>query len=441
MAAEHKDREPDLETVMALRDVFGRAWFRRTWIIQEIAASQSAVVVCGPRAIPWVSVRNACIQIERVINAAANKSLYLGSGFQHFHFLNEIIDLGLIDPHLGKYAQSHRDLLYLINSFSHMDATDPRDKVYGLLGLSNENGGVVSEMGRLEPDYAKPVQQIYTKVARHLILSTGRLDVLRACLGTGKVTGLPSWVPDWTVTMMRSTSGMARWREPFSLPHMPPPQGAIAAFSDDLSTITVRGFIIGTLGPLEGSLLRKSQDDEISYQSHKRMLNSLISIGNWMVGVFFLLLRIPGAGKLLRFLARRDPMELGFFLGILADIRPSLSKGFKFAFPETLAAWTKYLDFTVREEAVASSFLVVPSQPMPSVHAQSCSTYAKAREGDVICMFVGGNVPFITRQESERLVLVGPASFGGFVPDGLVWAHAKKGLKNGTLALHSFTLF
>lgn len=140
-----------------------------------------------------------------------------------------------------------RSLLYLMTSFSYFEATDPRDKVYGLFGLSKDAHGQISSQHHLVIDYAKSTASVYVDVVRYMVESSECLDVLRACLGTGKIAGLPSWAPDWTVTQIRSVGGLAYWRDPFCVSNDNKPKEDVAYFSEDLSVMYVQGFVIGRL--------------------------------------------------------------------------------------------------------------------------------------------------------------------------------------------------
>ncbi|RSL97737.1 hypothetical protein CDV31_012917 [Fusarium ambrosium] len=63
-------------------------------------------------------------------------------------------------------------------------ATDPRDKIYGLFGLANDDA-----KSSLTIDYNKSVQEVYEEVTRYLIFSEGKLNIL---------SGLaPDFIPQW----------------------------------------------------------------------------------------------------------------------------------------------------------------------------------------------------------------------------------------------------
>ncbi len=53
---------------------------------------------------------------------------------------------------------------HLLQTTLAFEATDPRDKVFALLGLVHED-----DRSALKPDYSKPIQQVYTELAHHLI--------------------------------------------------------------------------------------------------------------------------------------------------------------------------------------------------------------------------------------------------------------------------------
>jgi hypothetical protein len=94
--------------------------------------------------------------------------------------------------------------------------TDPRDKIYGLLGLATDNLDIV-------PDYNKTPQEVYTDVARAQINATQNLDVITQSLWplghtsstaprawrmysrnrSSLVENLPSWLPNFSCTITK----------------------------------------------------------------------------------------------------------------------------------------------------------------------------------------------------------------------------------------------
>ena len=73
---------------------------------------------------------------------------------------------------------------------------NPRDKVFGILGLLSDATQRVFPV-----DYSQSVKTVYTDVVDHLISTTEKLDVIREAIHFPlhvNSTGLPSWCPDWS---------------------------------------------------------------------------------------------------------------------------------------------------------------------------------------------------------------------------------------------------
>lgn len=88
-------------------------------------------------------------------------------------------------------------MIYLLRRLQRSKASDPRDHVFALLGIASD----AEELG-LEPAYSQSREQVYTELARKLLMH-GYWNVLSHCLHephTGKTASLrlQSWVPDWS---------------------------------------------------------------------------------------------------------------------------------------------------------------------------------------------------------------------------------------------------
>lgn len=70
-------------------------------------------------------------------------------------------------------------------------ATDRRDKVFAFLGLLKDHF--------LTPNYDKATHEVYSKVAKRIIKSTGSLEVLTSARPNTSEE-LETWVPDWSIT-------------------------------------------------------------------------------------------------------------------------------------------------------------------------------------------------------------------------------------------------
>ena len=214
----------------ALDLIYWLPWFNRTWIIQEIALAKRAQVQCGSHEMPWDYLVAAEIIIVK-------------------HHLTSAVD---IDPGPITAMQAYRNatvngerpsLLELMSSSRSNQSTDPRDKVYGLLGIAAD-----IEAHEIDPDYTLPVGDIYRNLAVLYIRKQNNLDVLSAVedYRWRVYKKLPSWVPDWTAHP-RSTPFLSqpqRWQ--FFASAKSSPQISFST-SPLTSILRVRGKILDTV--------------------------------------------------------------------------------------------------------------------------------------------------------------------------------------------------
>ncbi|KAN0099553.1 HET domain containing protein [Hyaloscypha variabilis] len=196
--------------VEGMAQLFKRAWWGRIWVLQELSLAQKAGFVCGTKRLS-----------RRQCTAAINAFRALGYVFQEMLLLEGVISTGyqqsiatadfewrptLLLSMWNTHRASPYPLLALLRAtciaglFSSrnditLEATDPRDKIYGLLGLAADRDQL-KEFGVL-PDYTRSCQDVYTSVAAAL-LRQGHISTLSLCQVSKVQRGLPSWVPDWS---------------------------------------------------------------------------------------------------------------------------------------------------------------------------------------------------------------------------------------------------
>jgi hypothetical protein len=91
-----------------------RPWFNRILILQEVALAEHALAICGSKCIPW-----ACIPAWWAANVEN-----LRSSFAPPPTLS-----------IGPVALKRSSVLQQLHGTKLSRATDPRDKVYGLIRL------------------------------------------------------------------------------------------------------------------------------------------------------------------------------------------------------------------------------------------------------------------------------------------------------------------
>ena len=128
--------------------------------------------------------------------------LDLAGTFQGHDFLTRFSNLVLqIDDTRQHHQALVRDvtLLSLLWKFRPLEASDKRDKVFALLGLTTDWQG----MRPMRPDYGVDVGAVFVQTAVRNIQKTSSLSVLSgdldAALGRKRLTDIPSWVMDWAL--------------------------------------------------------------------------------------------------------------------------------------------------------------------------------------------------------------------------------------------------
>jgi hypothetical protein len=187
-------RPQDRNSWDSLFSLFSATYFERTWIIQEIAVSARATVVCGTQKVNWKLFHWAACFI--------NATTYLLDQAPDVQILATIMAISNLQ---SMRKQNHMDPLWFYLRFVQASkCSDPRDKVFGILGLRYNVDELLPYKARslLEVNYNKSVQQVYQDVTKYVILSQQNLEICHAQPLTSKmIQGLPSWVPDWSLRM------------------------------------------------------------------------------------------------------------------------------------------------------------------------------------------------------------------------------------------------
>ena len=119
----------------AIASVSGHEYFTRLWVVQEVLLSTRRKVLCShPIAGPvWINWDELWVRAKSHPQEISSKAATY-----------------LLDYHDQEH-QMH--LSYAIKTFNQSLCQDPRDKVYGLMGL-------VKEEQRLQIDYGKPLEEL-----------------------------------------------------------------------------------------------------------------------------------------------------------------------------------------------------------------------------------------------------------------------------------------
>ncbi|KAL9091069.1 MAG: hypothetical protein Q9165_004996 [Trypethelium subeluteriae] len=169
--------------------VLRRPWFRRVWIIQEVALAPKVLIQCGDSIIMWHQLME---YISLVHYRRLQFNPFDSPDAKHFHPAFYPITMDLAREKLqDKSGFSLREAL---RSFQPFKATEILDKIYSVEGL-------LQEPSLVDPDYTESAETVYQNAAVSIIRREKRVDLFLDCFQrttASRVPDLPSWVPDWS---------------------------------------------------------------------------------------------------------------------------------------------------------------------------------------------------------------------------------------------------
>ncbi|KAI0850028.1 HET-domain-containing protein [Daldinia vernicosa] len=179
-------------------------WWDRIWTAQEAVLARNLTYQRGSWTITGETMSGMLNSFNvHMSSCCIDLGKDLGSQMGYY----DLMGLIRIQRNLGRVRNGiyGRSFCQIANHFRHRSATDPRDKIYGLLGM-------IEDAEHITIDYSLSVEMIYEVSAREIITKTRSLDLLSHLTETSeepgeheysrkqrtRATNLPSWVPDWS---------------------------------------------------------------------------------------------------------------------------------------------------------------------------------------------------------------------------------------------------
>lgn len=245
----------------------GSEWFERMWVVQEVGAAENVTLHIGEYGLFWESF----LQVIHYLYYACQVRM---------ENIRKVTGLEKIRKGWNKgRRQPLRELLW---ETRYRRATDPRDKIYSLLGLM---GDPMSKL--LQPDYTKSVSEVYSNATHHLVAQNSSLDPICGQQIQGRREDLPSWVPDYTLNRDLAASPLVRidgresiyaatgydYHSRFSIPD-------IDTLPKSWDTLHVTGLYIDTITHTSGP----SSDDDSFGDIHDQWYSTLLEASGSLQG-------------------------------------------------------------------------------------------------------------------------------------------------------------
>jgi hypothetical protein len=152
-------------------------------------------------------------------------------------------------------------MVELVSRARIFEATDPRDKVFAMLGLANDIGDGDSRLRGLTPDYTLTKDETYCNFAKDYIATTTSLDILSTVdtFSEARPEERPSWMPDLELPIATIRGfGFPRKYSASLSTAIDPTQ--ICSGPEDNSVLLLRGFATDTVRSISEDIILFSRD-------------------------------------------------------------------------------------------------------------------------------------------------------------------------------------
>jgi hypothetical protein len=186
----------------SLNYIICHPWHSRIWTVQEAAYSRHCQVVCGNSTSPWDAYCAAIhfLLFEELIDQLDPQA---HKNYVCIDVRNTIRDylrkrqspkltLSTVEEE-GERNQRVILLSSCLSDVNQLEATEPRDKIYGMHALYTDLGIPLPEVS-----YEKSLSGVYEGAAIAMITWSCTLKVLGDACHNDRSATFPSWVPDWS---------------------------------------------------------------------------------------------------------------------------------------------------------------------------------------------------------------------------------------------------
>lgn len=402
----------DSQNLHDIESLFGRPWFCRLWVVQEVVVVKFAKLLLGETQLDLDVLLSTIYALSASVLTGMFFSPATVDVCKHLCFILE----------LRKNAFPYA-LLELLNILRSLAATDPRDKLFAVLGLS-----ICPHELMLRPNYSREVAEVFTNVAKYCLTQSDNLFnpsntmttdpnplVLFSCLevtSTDQRT-LPSWVPDWTLPA--TTSILGKHNKLFRTD-----RGPISPirFSEDNRTLFLSGHIINKIQIVERFVPYVRNEGANPWHN---LYQDTENVGRYFLRCRALALQAPDPYP------TGEPLEEAIWRTFVCDLNiPNESR----ATDELKEAWKVYQQHADKIEERLARNLVAFAQDIdavteeqlllflihfgfarggPDVSRSFCLTEQgrigwiprHSMPGDIICIFEGATVPYALRRDGQ----------------------------------------
>ncbi|KAK7757638.1 hypothetical protein SLS62_000014 [Diatrype stigma] len=179
-------------------------WWTRVWTFQEFAFAGQVMLRCGTRCIDWLALEQFCLlaKVHAAVNPAdynpvSPAAYYYPSGLRSGIFTFLFDQVVMFDAFRKRRLVDQKlTLFHMVRLTEHRLATDPRDKVYGVLSMVN--GGK-----SLALDYSLDVSTVFVSATRIILEESGGMSIYE------QLGHMPTRSPSWALPFDNTSRSMA----------------------------------------------------------------------------------------------------------------------------------------------------------------------------------------------------------------------------------------
>lgn len=430
--------------------------FTRCWIVQEIGFSAPATLFWGNVEFVWTVLHRVCEKLSHY--------QYLRSKFNIRTADIKYTYQRFIEPDPSSYHANRFSFIYELHRARGQNATDPRDRVFSFLGHYSVHASN-ARLAAIKADYNKTTAQVYIDVAQRTLYNSSdrtRENALtgqhehdsalitlaavqhttlpsreaagsqgdNAYLVLGDNENLPSWVPDWRTNLgfVLSEPIHPRRAQGVTLPQL--------STDEEKRTLSINGVRIDTIKQCSRTLkVRELQQRSSSSLDNTKLLIWFLWHDICKKGRFDLVERYRNSES--AFFAYMQTLSNGCIQNAqregpngrpYREIPNSTWLAHEAAYLVEALGRSDEVDSELYELAKSeegkNGYLkwnrVANAASTNRVFAVTTNGYyvlgPKVTEvGDIVCVFLGGKMPFVLRPWGTRYLLVGECYVHGLM--------------------------
>lgn len=245
------------QALNSLSEILQRDYWSRVWVIQEVHFARSITVHCGKTSMPWnkmVDVQNVLVDKFLDILDEVSQPFSLSEGtLKHIRNLRHAVQFRgpkslILDREDRLREPNQIDLFEGLMMHRLKKSTDPRDKIYAIVGLTK-----AADDPDFVIDYRFPTDQVFINTVDYLLRKSESLEIILVHTKGPTQLILPTWIPDFSSP---SSAKAVPFRHAFLQPDMyraAATRKAEARIDLEKGTLFANGICIASVGSIAPS--------------------------------------------------------------------------------------------------------------------------------------------------------------------------------------------